>query len=212
MIKVNETMKLVVGTESTWSLRAWICSQLAGIALDIIVIDLAAQDYKQQILKHSPTGLVPALITEDGVIHDSLAIAEYFNELSDHKLYPDSVSERAIARSLCTEMHSGFFNLRAQCPFNVSGSIEPISIDKNLSAELARVNAIFECAKGNFMFEKPSIVDAFYAILAYRMASYGISLDGKAGKYQSSLLAWPLLKDAITLAKQWSVARKYSID
>jgi len=204
MIKGNETMKLVVGTESTWSLRAWICSQLAGIALDIIVIDLAAQDYKQQILKHSPTGLVPALITEDCVIHDSLAIAEYFNELSDHKLYPDSASERAIARSLCAEMHSGFTSLRTQCPFNVSGNIASVAINKNLSNELERVKAIFECANGRFMFEKPSVVDAFYAILAYRMASFGISLDGKAGEYQSSLLAWPLLKDSITLAKRWS--------
>lgn len=198
-------MKLIVGTESTWSLRAWMCSQLAGIELDIIVIDLAAQDYKQQILNYSPTGLVPALITEECVIHDSLAIAEYFNELCNHELYPGSVSERAIARSLCAEMHTGFISLRAQCPFSLSDDIAPVSINNKLSAELERVKVIFECAQGNFMFEKPSIVDAFYAILAYRMASYSISLDGKAGEYQSSLLAWPLLMDAITLAKQWSI-------
>jgi glutathione S-transferase len=196
-------MKLVVGTDSTWSLRAWICGQLVGIELEIIVIDLAAPDYKKQILNYSPTGLVPALITENCVIHDSLAIAEYFNELSNQRLYPDLASERAIARSLCAEMHSGFISLRGKCPFNLSDNLSPVSLDRNLSSELERVKSIFECANGRFMFEKPSIVDAFYAILAYRMASYGILLDGKAGEYQSSLLTWSHLKNALALAKQW---------
>lgn len=32
---------------------------------------------------------------------------------------------------------------------------------------------------------------------------YGIELKGKAGKYQKSLLTWPLLQEAIIEAKLW---------
>lgn len=119
-------MKLIVGTDSTWSLRAWICSQLAQISLELNVVDLTETGYKSKILTHSPTGLVPALIVSDLVIHDSLAIAEYFNEYSEGVLYPKSQSERALARSLCLELHSGFMNLRYHCPFSL-GKTMPLS-------------------------------------------------------------------------------------
>lgn len=197
-------MKLVVGTASTWSLRAWICSQLVNIDLDIVVIDLTAPDYKQKLLQHSPTGLVPALIVDDKVIHDSFAIAEYFNEISKGNLYPEPVFQRASARSLCAEMHSGFSHLRSQCPFTLLDNVAHVVINSDLTSELDRVEVIFASAQGNFMYEQASIVDAFYAILAYRLKSYGITFEGKAGNYQASLLAWPLLQRAIDVAKQWS--------
>lgn len=54
-------MELTVGNISTWSLRAWICSQLAQLDVEINVIDLASSDYKSEILKYSATGLVPSL-------------------------------------------------------------------------------------------------------------------------------------------------------
>jgi glutathione S-transferase len=53
------------------------------------------------------------------------------------------------------------------------------------------------------MFEFAGAVDAFYAILAFRLKSYGITLKGRAGEYQQSLLDWDLLKQAIAQAEQW---------
>lgn len=196
-------MQLTVGTGSTWSLRAWICSQLARIDVDINVIDLTRDDYKAQILQHSGAGLVPSLTIKNNVIHDSLAISEFFNERANGALYPKLEAERALARSLCAELHSGFFALRTQCPFTLSTPPPLDSLDDKINNELSRVESIFASAKLPFMFDDAGAVDAFYAILAYRLNAYGIKLKGKAGDYQDSLLNWSYLQQAIALAQTW---------
>ncbi len=197
-------MKLVVGTESTWSLRAWICSQIAELDPELEVVNLSNQDYKSEILQYSEVGLVPILNIENTSIHDSLAIIEYFNESCEGKLYPSETIERAKARSLCAEMHSGFSALRTNFPFTLK-SVQPASnFDENIQQELQRVESIFTKAKLPFMFDSAGAVDSFYAILAYRLKTYGIELPGKAGEYQQSLLQWPTLQQAIRLAKEWS--------
>ncbi len=196
-------MKLIVGTDSTWSLRVWICAKLAGIKVEQKVIDLSAKDYKQQLLAHSPTGLVPALIIDDVVINDSLAIVEYFNELEAGALYPQESIERAVARSLSCEMHSGFGALRTLCPFTLD-KVAPLNdSSEEIKSELQRVEQIFSQAELPFMFTGAGAVDAFYAILAFRLQNYGVELSGKAGQYQQSLLNWPLLAQAIQQARQW---------
>ena len=196
-------MKLIVGTDSTWSLRAWICGQLAQLDFEVIVIDLTRSDYKSEILKHSSTGLVPSLNEGSLVINDSLAIAEYFNECSGGRLYPTSMQEKALARSLCLELHSGFINLRAECPFYLD-HVTPLSkFNNNINSELTRIENIFSSAKLPFMFNSAGIVDAFYSILAFRLHVYGIKFQGRAGTYQESLLNWTNLKDAIKLAESW---------
>ncbi len=199
-------MELTVGTDSTWSLRVWICSQLAQLDVEINVIDLTHSDFKSEILKHSVTGLVPSLNEGTFVIHDSLAIAEYFNECSDGELYPSSSSERALARSLCSELHSGFLSLRSQCPFSIEKVTPLQEFNSDINSELMRVKKIFELAYLPFMFNSAGIVDAFYAILAFRLNVYGIKLQGKAGEYQKSLLNWSSLKHAINLAQSWKNA------
>lgn len=196
-------MKLTVGTDSTWSLRAWICSQIAQLDVEINVINLTKPDYKNEILQHSKTGMVPALKDGKIDIHDSLAIAEYFNEYSDGSLYPKSPSDRAMARSLCSELHSGFINIRANCPFSLE-QVEPlIEPDNDIKNELARIESIFDQANLPYMFDSAGAVDAFYSILAYRLKAYGIHFEGRAGEYQSSLLNWAVLRQAIKLAQNW---------
>lgn len=197
-------MQLVIGTLSTWSLRAYICSKIAGIELEFIAINLEKEGYKAEVLKYSPSGLVPALLVDDVVIHDSLAIAEYLNELSDGALYPKSSSQRALARSLCMEMHSGFMNLRKRCPFTLEEASPLTNLDKATTVEIERIRAIFTQAQRPFMFEQAGTVDAFFAILAFRLQDYGVVFDGLAGEYQQRLLDWPLLKDAIMLTEKMS--------
>lgn len=199
-------MKLILGTDSTWSLRAWICSQLAQVKSDLVVINLSRANYKSEILKHSSTGLVPALNEGSVVIHDSLAIAEYLNEVSNGSLYPNVPLERALARSYCAELHSGFFNIRALCPFTLEQVASLTDFDEKTKAELMRIESIFAAAHLPFMFNSAGAVDAYYAILAFRLNAYGINLTGKAGDYQKSLLDWPILQQAITLAGEWHKA------
>lgn len=196
-------MEMFVGNGSTWSLRAWMCSRLAKVELSVRVVDLTQEDYKKQLLAYSPTGLVPALNVEGTVIHDSLAIAEYFNELADGALYPQDSLQRASARSFCAEMHSGFMSLRRLCPFSLE-PVEPLTeLTTELEADIARATAVFNQAQRPFMFAEAGVVDAFLAILAFRLQSYGVALPGQAGEYQQSLLEWPLMKEAVQEALRW---------
>ena len=196
-------MKLIVGKESTWSLRVWICGQLANIDFNIKVIDLTDSDYKAQVFTFSPSGLVPALINDSLVVHDSLAIVEYLNEQASGALFPDAFNERAIARSLCSELHSGFMNLREQCSFTLEKVMPLSTLNDGIKNEVSRIETIFEQAQLPYMFEKAGAIDAFYSILAYRLNAYGIVLNGKAGDYQQSLLNWRFLQDAFKEAKVW---------
>ena len=196
-------MQLIVGTDSTWSLRAWICSQLAQIDLNVVVIDLTSHDYKTEIFNLSSSGLVPALINGPMVIHDSLAITEYFNECAKDYLFPSNVQDRAMSRSLCAELHSGFVHLRTQCPFTLD-TVTPLSdFSVGIKNEITRLESIFEKAHLPYMFPSAGAVDAYYSILAYRLKKYGVILNGKAGQYQQSLLDWSYLQEAIKLAKDW---------
>ena len=196
-------MLLIVGTESTWSLRALICSKIAGIEVKQHVIDLTASGYKSELLKYSQAGLVPALDNGSGVVHDSLAIAEYFNECTDGSLYPQSSSERALSRSLCAELHSGFINLRTQLPFTTDKVDPPSLLSDEVLKEVCRISEIFEKARLPFMFDSAGCVDAFYAVLAYRLKIYGITLEGQAGEYKKRLLEWDLFNQALERARIW---------
>lgn len=113
--------RLVIGNRNTssWSLRPWLAMQHSGIDFGEINVDLRAPDAKAQILHHSPSGKVPALLVEGRAIWDSLAILEFLAEThSDAGLWPDAAPARALARSAAAEMHSGFQALREHCPMD----------------------------------------------------------------------------------------------
>ena len=198
-----EDAQLIVGTGSTWSIRAWLCLKLAGVKFTEKVVVLEKPDFKETLLGYSPTGLVPVLNVDDLCIHDSLAIAEFSDEIGRRRIFPALSHERALARSYCAELHSGFFNLRNTCPFSLNKQ-SPVVITDVLQSELTRITAIWSAANGDFYFEKPGMIDAFYAVLAYRLHIYGIQLPERAGQYQQALLKWPLLKVALLQAKTWS--------
>ncbi len=191
-------MQLLVGTDSTWSLRAMIGVKIADIPVDLRIFALQCASCKSALRSLSPTGLVPLL--EDGALrlHDSLAIIEYLNELSDGKLYPSEQGKRALSRSLCAEMHAGFNAIRQTMPFTLADVSPLTTFSPQQTADIARVTTLFASAEGIFYHgEKPTAVDAFYAVLAYRLHHYGIRLQGKAGQYQQQLVDWSFLHEAI---------------
>lgn len=65
-------LSLLVGTDSTWSLRAWICGRLAQLPFETQVVDLTKPDYKSKLLSLSPAGLVPVLSVGDFVGHPTI--------------------------------------------------------------------------------------------------------------------------------------------
>ncbi|HHQ4657713.1 TPA: glutathione S-transferase [Aeromonas hydrophila] len=201
------SLVLTVGTGSTWAMRAALVLAMSGLEWQEQVFDLEDAKELQRLKRLAPAGLVPWLDHDGGRIHDSLAIAEYLHELCPaRRLYPEARAERALARSLCAELHAGFRQIRTLLPFFLGA---PTRSEPPVEAigELARLQTIWSQARGPFYFGEAGILDAFYAVMAYRLASYGIQLPGQAGAYQQALLAWPLWQQTLVKARlQWPAA------
>ena len=64
--------------------------------------------------------LVPCLVHDGIKVWDTLAIAEYLNEVKPKAgLLPADRAARAHCRAICGEMHSGFSALRSALPMNL---------------------------------------------------------------------------------------------
>src|SRR5690348_2487374 len=178
-------MQLYIGNKnySSWSLRAWLLLRQAGIAFTERRLRLdgdADSAFKRTLLAIAPSGRVPLLVEDDGfAVWDSLAIAETVAELyPDRRLWPADRRERARARSLCAEMHSGFMALRGRCPMNIEASLPEVGARvgrewPDVAADLRRIDAMWsgqlDASGGPFLFGEFGIVDAYYAPVCSRV-------------------------------------------
>ena len=67
---------------SSWSLRGWLLCRMAGLAFEERPVDLSDADARQELLLLSPSVLVPRLTHDGTAVWDTLAIAEYLNEIA----------------------------------------------------------------------------------------------------------------------------------
>jgi len=198
---------LVIGDKnySSWSLRPWLAMTKCGIPFSEEKVKLKEPNRREQILAHSPSGLVPALIVGDMAIWDTLAILEYLAEQhGEAGLWPETVGARAMARSVAAEMHSGFFHLRDKMPMDFTRVLAPSAVDDRVAADVTRIVAIWHMCRaehgdgGEFLFGDFSVADAMYAPVASRFQTYGVDLaaygdDGTAAAYRDHVLAMPEL-------------------
>ncbi len=199
-------MELVIGTRkwSTWSMRPWLAAKRAGAPFAETLVTLRQENdmTTAEILPHSPSGLVPALKTDDGLtIVDSLAICEYLNEaFPAAKLWPDDPVARALGRSAAAEMHAGFAALRSECPMALEIEPEPKALSEPTAKNVRRIvglwNDLLARFGGPFLVGEWSIADAFYTPVASRFRTYEIDLAahgdrGAAAAYAARLLATP---------------------
>lgn len=172
---------LVIGNKNTssWSLRPWIALRAAGIPFQEIPINLRDADAKQQILRYSPAGKVPALIANGEAIWDSLAILEFLAEAHpEAKLWPADRMARAHARAVSAEMHSGFQSLRQECPMDFLHKHPRSELSEACAADVQRIVALWsDCRKthgggGPFLFGAFTAADAMYAPVVSRFVTY----------------------------------------
>jgi glutathione S-transferase len=105
---------------SSWSLRGWLLAKFSGLDFEETVTAPDDASARAEILLLSSSILVPCLRHEGATVWDTLAIAEYLNEICpDAGLLPDDRVQRAHCRSICGEIHSGFTTLRASLPVNL---------------------------------------------------------------------------------------------
>ena len=103
-----------------WSLRGWLLAKLAGLTFDEHIISPDDPAMKAEMLLLSSSMLVPSLQHGMVKVWDTLAIAEYLNEISPKaQLLPAGIAARAHCRAICGEMHSGFASMRSSLPMNI---------------------------------------------------------------------------------------------
>jgi glutathione S-transferase len=194
------SLALVIGNKnySSWSLRGWLVLELSGAPYEELMVALYEADSRARLLAHSPTGKVPVLKTEEGPLWDSLAIAEYLAEcFPEAHLWPRGQYARALARSICAEMHSGFVALRSHLPMDLARDQALVELPAEAQADIQRICELWaDCRArfgqdGPFLFGHASIADAFFAPVAARLRSYRVSLPEEAGAYVQTIYQWP---------------------
>lgn len=192
-------LTLVIGNKnySSWSMRPWVALTAFGIPFHEIRVLLDQPDTTERIAEYSAAGRVPVLIAGELAIHDSLAICEYLAEQFQEKnLWPQDVAARAMARSICAEMHSSFGGLRSAMSMNLRMSYPGRGRNAAAQADIGRICEIWEDCLSRFghhqfLFGEFSIADAFYAPVVMRFRTYGVSLAPALQAYAERVAAHP---------------------
>jgi glutathione S-transferase len=191
-------LHLVIGNKnySSWSLRPWIALTMANLPFLETIIPLDTPEFAAEVAKHSGAGRVPILHHGKLAIWDSLAILEYLAEAFPQKnLWPKTTAARAMARSMCNEMHSGFQALRNACPMNIRRPKRTVVMEAPVRNDVARIENLWRAARekhgkgGKYLFGKFSIADAMFAPVVSRFETYDITVGPDTREYMNTLLA-----------------------
>ena len=192
---------------SSWSLRGWLLCKFAGLAFDTVMLPLDDADARAELLLLSPSFLTPCLTYEGAQVWDTLAIAEFLNEiLPDAGLLPADRAERARCRSICGEMHSGFANLRAALPMNLKARHPGFKVWAGAQSDIDRITTIWReqlaASAGPFLFGELTMADAMYAPVCTRFYTYDVALDRTCAAYRDRVLGLPFMGEWAAAAVQ----------
>lgn len=194
---------------SSWSMRPWVLMKQKGIEFNEVMVPIDSFDpdseFKKQLAAVSPVAKAPVLVDgSDGepiVIWDSMAIVEYLAErFPSLKLWPEDFRQRAEARCICAEMHSGFQALRSACIMNIDASLSEAGAliwrdNAGVRADIARIvqmwQGLLSRHGGPMLFGEFSIADAFYAPVVMRMKTYALPVPDEVKAYMQRVIVLP---------------------
>ena len=191
-----------------WALRGWLLARFAGLEFTEKVISPDDPAMKAEMLLLSSSMLVPSLQHGNVKVWDTLAIAEYLNEIKPKaQLLPDDIKVLAHCRAVCGEMHSGFASLRAALPMNIKAHFSNFKVWSRAQADIDRVLEIWrECLSaygGPYLFGKQlSVADAMYAPVVTRFLTYDVPLDKACTAYCKRIMELPAMKEWVAEAKK----------
>lgn len=185
---------------SSWSLRGWLLCKMAGLDFTEKPVDIDEPGMRQELLLLSPSVRVPRLTHGDVEVWDTLAIAEYLNEITpDARLLPERRPARAHCRAVSGEIHSGFYNLRSALPMNLKTRHETFKVFSGARPDIERVREIWtECLDtygGPWLFGEPTVADAMFAPVCTRFRTYSVDLDSALQAYCQTVFDWPLMQE-----------------
>ena len=192
---------------SSWSLRGYLLARMSGLAFTEQTVAPDDVSAREELLLRSSSILVPALIHEGFSIWDTLAIAEYLNELyPEAQMFPTDRQARARCRSISGEMHSGFSALRSALPMNIRAFRPGFAVWSSAQADIDRIVQIWkDCLatwKGPYLMgDRLTVADAMYAPVVLRFKSYDVKLEGACAAYCEKIRAWPALTEWTAAAR-----------
>jgi len=198
-------LTLVIGNQnySSWSMRPWVLMRQLGIEFDEVKLRFNSVEWDESIARWSPSGLVPVLWRGQQSVWDTLAIMETLAEwYPGHGVWPADPAARAYARSAAAEMHSGFRDLRSSMPMNIRSS-HPAT-----RANIDRIEHLWATARarhgkgGPFLCGAFSAVDAMYAPVVMRFATYAAPLADETARYCEAMRAAPGIRAWVQAALQ----------
>jgi glutathione S-transferase len=199
---------------SSWSMRPWLALTQAGAAFITETVALphmmhggVSTPLAERRARGSVRGLFPVLHVGGCAIHESLAICEYVAETHPTAaLWPDDVLRRAEARAICSEMVSGFGDLRRELFCHLFGHVSSFEPSAAARADIARVFEIWaeklERSGGPFLFGGFTIADAMYFPVLTRFRTYGIEIPSSLLPYARALDEQPAVRALIDVARR----------
>ena len=176
---------------SSWAMRAWLALREAGVVFEEEVVDIRRPQRfanLDRIGAFSPPAMVPALVVDQTVIFDSVAIMEYANEVADGVLLPEDRAARARARSLMAWQHSGLSGICTRISFESAFYPLKRSLTDAERAEAARLFAcleeILQLSGGPYLFGRLSLADLMLVPTVVRLTRHDLGLA-----------SWPLSRD-----------------
>ena len=193
-------MQLIIGNKnySTWSLRPWLLLDYFEVTFEEVLESLGPDQLSQRLGKYSASSKVPVLLDDDVVVWDSLAICEYISEQClDGRGWPQATANRALARSISAQMHSGFGAMRNEMPMNIRAK-RRLELSHDAKCDVAQIQQLWQDAlaqsDGPWLCGEFSIADCMYAPVAMRFITYGIELTPVAQAYVDKISALPSMK------------------
>jgi glutathione S-transferase len=196
---------LIIGQKnySSWSMRGWLLLKSLNVPFDEMTVPLYQSQSRDTVRAlGGQTGLVPVLLDGDTAIWDTLAIFEYLHE-NHPMVWPAKRLDRARARSISGEMHSGFHALRSAMPINTRARNRLASRSAEVIADIERVQEICNArtADSAWLFGAFGAADIMFAPIAARFQTYGVQLEDNAQDYMRRLLEHSLVAEWLRLGE-----------
>lgn len=196
---------------SSWSFRGWLLLAAFDLPFREIFVPMYDPAFEAMKAARAPGQTVPMLEwDEDGGtrrIWDTMAIAETLAERHPEAgLWPADPWHRSVARTVASEMHSGFPALRGACPMNLHRESFPLaSPDPAVERDVSRAGELWHWARqetggpwlGGARF---SAADVFFVPLATRLISYAL-LTPATEEYARQCLEHPAVREWVGAAR-----------
>ena len=201
------TLSLSSRNYSSWSLRGWLLVRFAGLAFEEVMVPPDDADARRELLLLAPSIRVPCLTHEGAKVWNTLAIAQYLDEIRPEAgLSPRDRVARAHCRSISGEMVSGFASLRSSLPMNLKARHPGYKIWAGAQPDIDRIVEIWsECLAtygGPYLFgQQRTMADAMFAPVCTRFLTYDVKLPRSCILYCQTIMAMPEMQEWVAAAR-----------